>query len=46
MEERICEFDREINKALSGREEKLVPLQTIPGIDQSSACAVVTEIGV
>lgn len=45
VEERIKKLDHEIRKGLSRWEKKLELLQTIPGIDQSSACAILTEIG-
>ena len=45
VEKRIEKVDREIRKGFSQWEEKLELLQTIPGIDEGSACAILTEIG-
>ena len=45
LEQRIRELEREISKGLCASEEKLELLQTIPGVDHSSACAILTEIG-
>lgn len=45
IEERIKKLDHEISKGLSQWEKKLELLQTIPGINQGSACAILTEIG-
>ena len=45
VEKRIKRLDHEISKGLSQWEEKLELLQTIPGIDRGSACAILTEIG-
>ncbi len=45
VEERIGKLDREIREGLSQWEKKLELLQTIPGIDQGSACAILVEIG-
>lgn len=45
LEKRIEQFDRKIREELSEWEEEIDLLQTIPGIDQTSACAIITEIG-
>lgn len=45
IEERIRKLDHEIRQGLCEWEEKLELLQTIPGVDQRSACAILTEIG-
>lgn len=43
--ERIGELDRDIDSALEPFSERVVLLQTIPGIDRPSACAILAEIG-
>lgn len=45
LEERIRKIDREISRGFSQWEKKLELLQTIPGIDRGSACAILAEIG-
>ena len=43
--ERIRELDHNIDAGLAPWRERVVLLQTIPGIDRCSACAVLAEIG-
>ena len=43
--ELICEQDERIASALAGWQRQLDLLQTIPGIDRPSACAIFAEIG-
>ena len=43
--ERIGELDRDIDSALEPFRERVMLLQTIPGIDRPSACAILAEIG-
>ena len=45
LEQSIRKLDHKIREGLSQWEKKLELLQTIPGIDQSSASAILTEIG-
>ena len=43
--QRILHFDRLINEALAPWNESCRLLETLPGIDRSSACAILAEIG-
>jgi len=43
--ELLCEQDERIAAALAGWQRQLDLLQTIPGIDRPSACALLAEIG-
>ena len=45
LENRIKSLDREIEKRLGAWEKELDLLQTVPGIDLRSACAILIEIG-
>ena len=45
IEKRIKKLDHEIREGLSQWGKKLELLQTIPGVDRGSACAILTEIG-
>ena len=43
--ERIVALDRDIDSGLAPWSERIALLQTIPGIDRPSACAILAEIG-
>ena len=43
--QRVDDCERKINEEFSSWEKKLELLQTIPGIDRSSACVILAEIG-
>ena len=45
LHERIQGLDRDIDSSLDPYRERIVLLQTIPGIDRPSACAILAEIG-
>lgn len=45
LHERIQGLDRDIDSGLEPWSERIVLLQTIPGIDRPSACAILAEIG-
>lgn len=45
LEERIQGFDRAIDDGFVPWEDRILLLQTIPGIDRASACAILAEIG-
>ena len=45
LQERIQGLDRDIVEGLEPFRERIVLLQTIPGIDRPSACAILAEIG-
>lgn len=45
LERRIEDFDRRTNEELAQWEQQIELLQTIPGIDWNSACAIMAEIG-
>ena len=45
LQQRIQGLHREIDDGLSPWSERIVLLQTIPGIDRPSACAILAEIG-
>ena len=45
LRERIQGLDRDINEGLEPWRERIVLLQTIPGIDRPSACTILAEIG-
>ena len=45
LQQRIQRLDRDIDDGLSPWSERIVLLQTIPGIDRCSACAILAEIG-
>ena len=45
LQQRIQGLDRDIDDGLSPWRERIVLLQTIPGIDRPSACAILAEIG-
>ena len=45
LQERIQRLDRDIDSGLEPWSEYITLLQTIPGIDRPSACAILAEIG-
>ena len=45
LQERVQGLDRDIDSALEPWSERITLLQTIPGIDRPSACAILAEIG-
>ena len=45
LQERIQGLDRDIDSTLEPWSERITLLQTIPGIDRPSACAILAEIG-
>ena len=45
LQERIHGLDHDIDSALEPWSERITLLQTIPGIDRPSACAILAEIG-
>ena len=45
LEDRIEALDREIEEGLKPWRDRIVLLLTIPGIDRSSACAILAEVG-
>ena len=45
LSERLERLERQIETALSPWDERLRLLQTIPGIDRASACAILAEVG-
>ena len=45
LHERIQGLDRDIDAGLEPWRERIALLQTIPGIDRPSACAILAEIG-
>ncbi len=45
LDRRVQDFDRHIDNALSDDTEQCRLLETIPGIDHTSACAILSEMG-
>ena len=45
LQERIQGLDRDIDTGLEPFSERITLLQTIPGIDRPSACAILAEVG-
>lgn len=45
LHERIHRLDRDIDSGLEPWRERIMLLQTIPGIDRPSACAILAELG-
>ena len=45
LHERLQRLDRDIDASLEPWRERITLLQTIPGIDRPSACAILAEIG-
>ena len=45
LQERLQGLDRDIDSGLEPWRDRIMLLQTIPGIDRPSACAILAEIG-